>query len=54
MTYFSAIRDPRIERNKLYPLHEAIVITMLAVIALARAGKTLELVGNLQFPTNFR
>jgi hypothetical protein len=36
MTYFSVIRDPRIERNKLYPLHEVIVITILAVIAMAQ------------------
>jgi hypothetical protein len=36
MTYFSDIRDPRIERNKLYPLYEVIVITILAVIAMAQ------------------
>ncbi|MDR2136496.1 MAG: transposase family protein [Treponema sp.] len=36
MTYFSVIRDPRITRNKLYPLYEGIVITILAVIALAQ------------------
>jgi hypothetical protein len=30
-TYFSVIRDPRIERNKPYPLHEVIAVTILAV-----------------------
>ena len=29
-TYFSGLQDPRIERNKLYPLKEVIVITILA------------------------
>jgi hypothetical protein len=33
MTCFSVIQDPRIERNKLYPLDEIIVITILATIA---------------------
>jgi hypothetical protein len=35
-TYFSVIRDPQIERNKRYPLREGIVITILALIAMAR------------------
>jgi hypothetical protein len=26
MTYFSIIKDPRIERNKLHPLHEVIAL----------------------------
>ncbi|MDR2742731.1 MAG: transposase family protein [Treponema sp.] len=30
MAYFSSLKDPRIERNKLYPFHEVIVITILA------------------------
>jgi hypothetical protein len=38
MTCFSVIMDPRIERNKLYPLHEVIVITILAVSALGACG----------------
>jgi hypothetical protein len=42
MTYFSVIRDPRIERNKLYPLYEVIVITILAVIALAQGWEDIE------------
>jgi hypothetical protein len=42
MTYFSVIWDPRIERNKLYPLHEVIVITILAVIALAQGWEDIE------------
>jgi hypothetical protein len=36
MTCFSVIRDPRIERNKLYPLYEVIVNTIPALIALAQ------------------
>ena len=36
MTWFSVIPDPRIERNKLEALHEVIVITILAVIAMAK------------------
>jgi hypothetical protein len=42
MTYFSVIRDPRIERSKLYPLYEVIVITILAVIALAQGWEDIE------------
>ncbi|MDR0378004.1 MAG: transposase family protein, partial [Spirochaetaceae bacterium] len=45
MTYFSVIRDPRIERNKLYPLHEVIVITILAVIAMAQGWEDIERYG---------
>jgi hypothetical protein len=45
MTCFSVIRDPRIERNKLYPLHEVIVITILAVIAMARDWEDIERYG---------
>jgi hypothetical protein len=33
-TCFSVIQDPWIERNKLYPLDEIIVITILAAIAI--------------------
>jgi hypothetical protein len=33
MAYFSRLKDPRIERNKLYPLHEVIVIIILAAMA---------------------
>jgi hypothetical protein len=42
MSYFSVIRDPRVERNKLYPLYEVIVITILAVIALAQGWEDIE------------
>ena len=45
MAYFSVIRDPRIERNKLYPLYEVIVVTILAVIALARGWEDIERYG---------
>ncbi|MDR0555073.1 MAG: transposase family protein [Treponema sp.] len=34
--YLSVIRDPRVERNKRYPLDEVIIITIPAVIALAQ------------------
>jgi hypothetical protein len=45
MTCFSVIRDPRIEHDKLYPLHEVIVITTLAVIAMARGREDIERYG---------
>jgi hypothetical protein len=45
MTYFSVIQDPWIERNKLYPLHEGIVITILAVIATAQGWEDIEQYG---------
>jgi hypothetical protein len=44
-TYFSVIRDPRIERNTLYPLHEDIVITILAVTATAQGWEDIERYG---------
>ncbi|MDR0599894.1 MAG: ISAs1 family transposase [Treponema sp.] len=40
--YLSVIRDPRVERNKLYPLEEVIIITILAVIALAQGWEDIE------------
>jgi predicted transposase YbfD/YdcC len=42
MTWFSVIQDPRIERNKLYPLEEIIVITILAAIAMAQGREDIE------------
>jgi hypothetical protein len=42
---FTDIRDPRIERNKLYPLHEVIVITILAVITMARGREDIQRYG---------
>jgi hypothetical protein len=48
MTYFSVIRDLRIERNKLYPLHEVIVITILAVIATAQGWEDIERYGKAE------
>jgi hypothetical protein len=42
MTWFSVIQDPRIERNKLYPLDEIIVITILATIAMAQGWEDIE------------
>jgi predicted transposase YbfD/YdcC len=50
MTWFSVIRDPRIERNKLYPLHEGIVITILAVIAMAQGWEDIERYGKAKEP----
>jgi hypothetical protein len=40
ISYFSVIRDPRIEQNKLCPLPEVAVITILVVIAMAQGRKT--------------
>jgi hypothetical protein len=45
MTWFSVIQDPRIERNKLYPLDEIIVITILAAIAMAQGWEDIERYG---------
>jgi hypothetical protein len=35
INFFKHIEDPRIERNKVYPLIEVIIITLLAVMAFA-------------------
>jgi hypothetical protein len=38
--FFKHIKDPRVERNKAYPLIEVIVSTQLAVMAFAEGWKT--------------
>jgi predicted transposase YbfD/YdcC len=43
--YFSIISDPRVERNKLYPLIEVIVITLLAVMAFAKGWEDIQRYG---------
>jgi hypothetical protein len=40
--FFRDIEDPRIERNKLYPLIEVIVIALLAVMAFAEGWEDIE------------
>jgi len=45
MDYFKGIKDPRVERNKLYPLIEVIVITILAVMAFAEGWEDIEAYG---------
>jgi predicted transposase YbfD/YdcC len=45
MDYFKNIKDPRIERNKAYPLIEVIVITILAVMAFAEGWEDIETYG---------
>ena len=45
MDYFKDIEDPRIERNKMYPLIEVIVITILAVMAFAEGWEDIETYG---------
>jgi hypothetical protein len=45
VTYFSVIRDLRTGRNKPCPLHEVIVITILAIIAMARGREDIERYG---------
>ena len=42
MDYFRDIKDPRIERNKIYPLIEVIVITILAIMAFAEGWEDIE------------
>jgi hypothetical protein len=43
--FFKNIKDPRIERNKAYPLLEVIVITLLAVMAFAEGWEDIEKYG---------
>ena len=43
--FFRTIKDPRIERNKVYPLIEVIVITLLAVMAFAEGWEDIEKYG---------
>jgi len=43
--YFKGIEDPRIDRNKDYPLIEVIVITILAVTAFAEGWEDIETYG---------
>jgi hypothetical protein len=45
LDFFKDIKDPRIERNKLYPLIEVIVITLLAVMAFAEGWEDIEKYG---------
>jgi len=45
MDYFRDIKDPRIERNKIYPLIEVIVITILAIMAFAEGWEDIETYG---------
>jgi predicted transposase YbfD/YdcC len=45
MAYFSGIPDPRKEINRKYPLYEAIVITILAVMSFARGWEDIERYG---------
>ncbi|GMO28067.1 MAG: hypothetical protein Ta2B_08680 [Termitinemataceae bacterium] len=40
--YFTAIKDPRIDRKKLYPLDEIIIITILAFMSLAEGWEDIE------------
>jgi hypothetical protein len=45
LDYFKDIKDPRVERNKAYPLIEVIVITILAVMAFAEGWEDIEVYG---------
>jgi predicted transposase YbfD/YdcC len=45
MVYFSVIEDPREEVNKIYPLHEVIAITLLAVMCFARGWEDIQRYG---------
>jgi hypothetical protein len=40
--FFKNIKDPRIERNKAYPLIQVIGITLLAVMTFAEGGEDIE------------
>jgi hypothetical protein len=43
--FFGHIRDPRVERNRAYPLLEVIVITLLAVMAFAEGWENIKTYG---------
>jgi hypothetical protein len=43
--FFKHIQDPRVERNKAYPLLEVMVITLLAVKASAEGWEDIEKYG---------
>jgi predicted transposase YbfD/YdcC len=45
MEYFSAIPDPRSTVNRIYPLHEVIVITILAVLSFAKGWEDIQRYG---------
>jgi predicted transposase YbfD/YdcC len=45
MEYFSEIPDPRNKVNRIYPLHEIIVITILAVVSFAKGWEDIERYG---------
>jgi hypothetical protein len=40
--YFKDVKDPRIERKKLYPLNEVIIITILAFMSMAEGWEDIE------------
>ncbi len=46
LDYFKDIKDPRIERNKLYPIEEIWLVTICAVICGAEGWSDLSLFGN--------
>ena len=43
LDYFKDIKDPRIERKKLYPINEILLITISGLICGAEGWKDLEL-----------
>jgi predicted transposase YbfD/YdcC len=45
MEYFTGIPDPRSKVNRKYPLHEIIVITILAVVSFAKGWEDIERYG---------
>lgn len=45
LDYFKGVQDPRIERKKLYPIEEILLVTVCAVICGAEGWKDLELFG---------
>jgi predicted transposase YbfD/YdcC len=50
MDFFKNIEDPRIDRNKAYPLIEVLVITILAVICSAEGWEDIEEYGEAKEP----
>lgn len=55
LDHFKEVQDPRIERKKLYPIDEMLLVTVCAVICGAEGWKDLELFGKqeLEYLRNF-
>jgi len=49
LEYFRVIEDPRVSRNRKYPIEEVVVITILAVISFAKGWEDIERYGKTKY-----